>query len=164
MKPCSVPTKDKLFPLLMANWAALWKRHGIAPFATHLEHVDSIQPSRFSRKCHVNVFTERTYVPYQPGYVFQWQSKENLYHSQIATLFHYLAVLPLICGPVSLLGSFSMCAIEISSVVPREQLVLFHPWQPRYWTSPMPAFFLLPFTGSYSILLAIQNGWVALSD
>lgn len=125
----------------MANWAALWKRHGIAPFATQLECVDSIQPSRFSRKYHVNVFTERTYVPHQPRYVFQWQSKENLYHSQIATFFHCLAALPLIYGPLSLLGSISLCAIEISSAVPREQLVLFHPWQPRYWTSPMPVFF-----------------------
>lgn len=55
-----------------------------------------------------------------------------------------LAALPLIYGPVSLLGSFSLCAIEISSAVPREQLVLSHPWQPRYWTSPVPVFFLLP--------------------
>lgn len=55
-----------------------------------------------------------------------------------------LAALPLIYGPVSLLGSFSLCATEVSSAVPREQLVLFHPWQPRYWTSPVPVFFLLP--------------------
>lgn len=47
------------------------KRDGTAPFATQLVGVDSIQPSKFSSKCHVNVFTERTYVPRQSGYVFQ---------------------------------------------------------------------------------------------
>jgi len=46
--------------------------------------------------------------------------------------FIVLAALPLIYGPLSLLGSFSLYAIEISSAVPTEHLVPFRPWQPRY--------------------------------
>lgn len=73
VKSGSVPLKDILFPLLEANQAlgCLCKRDGIALFATHLVSMDTIQPSKFSSKCRVNVFTERTYVPRQSEYVFQ---------------------------------------------------------------------------------------------
>lgn len=130
----------RVFSLSEPDWAlgslSQWAQPG--PCAAQLVGVDGIQPSQDPRKRRGNVLTGGIYAPCQSGDAFQWQSKEYLQHSQAATFI--LAALPLLSRAMALLGSFSLCAAQISSVAPTELRVLFCPWQPRLQTSPVAPF------------------------